>query len=308
MKLYRALVTRNCVLTPLVIFTALLSTPVSAVEPQPGQIYTGGTEISAASLGIRFTIPANWKGALSPTGESFLMEPPSATATMFAIADAISADEAFALMQGPVPLTDTVQLVLDGQVKRDSKGMSAKYYVSFNSQLKAEARALSASNGTSISFFLVSFAAEMKTLRPQLDKVFSSLVIDSKKSAKPATNQIETGSGDSDKSWLTYFKGKHIARYFTGSGYTEEQHIWLCSNGQYIRRFNSGGFGGGASGAFQGNYDGSWTATGVGEYGQLILRSPDNQASTYNLRWDYDKNRLFVDGKQWLPDKNSVCN
>lgn len=286
----------------------IFSMAAFAVEPQPGQVYSGGTEISVASLGIMFVIPENWKGALSPEGESFLMEPPNATATMFAIADTMSRDEAFSTMQGPIPLTDTVQLVLKGQVNRGSDDMSAKYSVSNNPQLTALAKARAGKNGTSIAFFLVSSVADMKTQSLNLEKVFGSLVMENVKPMTPAASTAATGSGSTDKSWQTYLKGKHIVRFFTGSGYSEEQQIWLCSNGQYVRRFDSGGFGGGASGAFQGNYDGSWHATGEGGHGQLILQAQGNQVSTYDLRWDYQKNQLFVDGKRWLHDKNNVCN
>jgi hypothetical protein len=278
--------------------------PAYAVEPQPGKVYTGGTEINAASLGVRFTIPGNWKGALSPDGQSFLMEPPGQTATMFVIADKMSANQAYTNMQGPVPLTDTVQLVLNGQVKRNGKTLSAKYSVSYNPNLIAEARARTGGNGTSIAFFLVSNASDMKSHRAQLDKTFESLDLQ-----KVAVAQQTAGASSSNAkdTWLAYLKGKHIVRFFTTSGYTEEQHIWLCSNGQYVRRFDGGGFGGGASGAFQGNYDGTWTATGKGEHGQLLLNSANGQ-SVYNLRWDYDNNRLHVDGKRWLHDDNKVCN
>jgi len=147
----------------------------------------------------------------------------------------------------------------------------------------------------------------MADLVIQLDQVFSGLKLQPKQTETIGQSQAIENTGEAgDKSWLGYLKGKHIVRFFTASGYTEEQHIWLCSNGNYVRRFDSGGFGGGASGAFQGNYDGSWTATGEGENGKLVLKSPDGE-SVYDLRWDYHKNHLYVDGKRWLHDENNVC-
>lgn len=289
------------------VITLLLNTAVSAVELQAGQVYDGGSEISVASLGIRFTIPENWKGALMEGGEGFLMESSSGSATIVAIADSISENEAYTRLQGPLTLSNAIQLVLDGKVKREGNKMSASYHVTYNPQLKAQVKALSAANGTSIAFFLVTSATELAGYKQQLEQVFSSLVIDAPKITTPLISQTKINSEDSDRSWSGYLKGKHIVRYFTSSGYTEEQHIWLCSNGQYVRRFNSGGFGGGASGAFQGNYDGQWSAEGEGEQGRLVLVTADNQASSYQLRWDYEKNQLFVDGKRWLHDRNNIC-
>ena len=146
----------------------------------------------------------------------------------------------------------------------------------------------------------------MERMRQQLDGVFKSLKTQASQSTAEKSKPENNTSTDIDKTWLTYLKGKHIVRFFTGSGYSEEQHIWLCSNGNYIRRFDSGGFGSGASGAVQANYDGSWTATGQGERGRLILNSADGRVS-FNLRWDYDRNRLYVDEKRWLHDKNNAC-
>ena len=147
----------------------------------------------------------------------------------------------------------------------------------------------------------------MGGFRQQLDDVFRSLKVQVNQSAGETSKPENSDASETDKSWLSYLKGKHIVRFFTSSGYTEEQHIWLCSNGNYARRFNSGGFGGGASGAVQSNYDGTWTANGEGERGRLILNSADVQL-LFDLRWDYDSNRLYVAEKRWLHDKNNVCN
>ncbi len=286
----------------------LFSTATQAVEPQAGQIYQGNTEISVETLGVGFTIPAGWRGALLPNGQAFLMEPADASATLFVIADRMSAEQAFNTLQEPVPLTDTIQLTLDGTLQRQAKDFSAFYQVLFNPQLSAELRAKSADNGTSIAFFLISSAAQLPSYRPTLEQTFASLEIKTGTEASTTIAESAGAAGSTDQeTWLSYLKGKHIVRFFTATGYTEEQHIWLCSNGYYVRRFDSGGFGGGASGAFQGNYDGTWTATGAGETGQLILDTSDGKAH-YDLRWDYGNSRLYVDGKRWLHDENKVCN
>ncbi len=288
-------------------FTLGFSLNLYAVELQPGIIYKGGTQISVSALGVNFTVPQQWKGGLAPSGEVFLMEPVDATATMFVIADTLSVDQTYQNLQGPVQLSQTIQLTLKGHIQRERDAFSAQYDVTLNPQLSAEVRAKSGENGTSIAFFLVGTSSQMPGLVIQLDQVFSGLNFQSNQTEILSQSQPVENTGEAtDKTWLTYLKGKHIVRFFTGSGYTEEQHLWLCSDGNYVRRFDSGGFGDGASGAFQGNFNGTWTATGEGEYGKLVLNATDGQ-SIYNLRWDYNNNHLYVDDKRWLHDKNNIC-
>ena len=115
------------------------------------------------------------------------------------------------------------------------------------------------------------------------------------------------GSTGSDDRWDTYLKGKYIVRYYTATGYTDEQHLWLCSDGTFSRRGAAGGFGGGASGAFQADSTGRWTAAGAGEHGSLTLHYNDGSTAQHQLRWDYQKKELYVDDKRWLHGKNEVC-
>ena len=236
------------------------------------------------------------------------MEPPGRVATLFVIADSISASQTYTFLQGPIQLSNAFQLKLDGSIERNENSFSAGYTVAFNPTLSADARAKSGGNGTSIAFFLVSLSTHAAQLTSKLDEVFASLVLQTAGAQQAPNTQSENNNqAASDTSWLSYLKGKHIVRFFTTSGYTEEQHVWLCSNGNYVRRFDGGGYGSGASGAFQGNFDGTWTANGEGEHGQLILNASDGQG-IYNLRWDYGNNHLYVDGKRWLHSENKVCN
>ena len=54
--------------------------------------------------------------------------------------------------------------------------------------------------------------------------------------------------------------------------------LWLCSDGSSFLNHEAGGFGGGASGAYQGLGDGRWSATGTGATGTLILTGPVESA------------------------------
>ena len=96
-------------------------------------------------------------------------------------------------------------------------------------------------------------------------------------------------------------------RYYTDSGYTDEQHLWLCSDGTFARRGAAGGFGGGASGAFQSDSTGRWQATGAGANGTLTLQYSDGSVARHELYWDYEKNRLHLDGKRCCTTTTSAA-
>ncbi len=46
----------------------------------------------------------------------------------------------------------------------------------------------------------------------------------------------------------------------------------------------------------------------AGEYGGLTLHYGDGSTAQYEMRWDYQENRLYVDGKRWLHGENEFCN
>ena len=284
----------------------------ATVEPEPGRAYAGNTEIGVSSLGVRFTIPAGWQGALSADGEAFLMQPGQGQAYLIALADRMNKAEALQTLAGPVPLDAQLQLLLQGSVQQQGSQLSARYSVAGQPTLTARARARVGSGGVSAGLFLVAESASIGQFEPALSSAFRSLKLESPQSTSSAgkTTAETSGNGGGSDRWSDYLKGKHILRFFSGSGYTEEQHLWLCSDGTFFRRFDGGGFGGGspgASGAFQSHYDGRWQATGQGAHGQLILNFNGEQTSQYALRWDYEENKLYVDGKRWLHDKNEAC-
>lgn len=276
--------------------------PALAVEPASGQIYPGGTRIGGASYGLEFTIPQSFQGGLD--GEVFVMQATEPSANLLLMAESTSLEQAKVLMQGPIPISPFIQLELQNPLEQQGLRLSGEYSVSSNAQLHAMGQSLSLENGLSVAAFLISQKSELARHQAALEQLMGSI-----KAVSATAKTQNTGSQsaeETDTSWQNYLRGKHIVRFFSGSSYTEEQHLWLCSNGQFVRRFNSGGFSGGASGATQAKYDGHWQANGTGETGQLTLQSPSG-VSTYQLRWDYDQSRLYLDGKRWLHSDNQLC-
>lgn len=115
---------------------------------------------------------------------------------------------------------------------------------------------------------------------------------------------LATGGNDE---WEPYLRGMYLARYFTRTGYTESTEIWLCSDGVFYYDSQGGGFGGGASGAAQSTGGGRWSATGAGSAGTLILTWANGERSSLELSYDYDQDRLYLNGDRMLRGANERC-
>jgi len=119
---------------------------------------------------------------------------------------------------------------------------------------------------------------------------------------EPAT---QTAAGNDE--WEPFLRGLYLARYYTRTGYTESTELWLCSNGVFYYNSQGGGFGGGASGAAQSTGGGQWSATGAGKTGTLLLQWSNGERSSLALEYDYENNRVFVDGDRMLRGNNERC-
>jgi hypothetical protein len=120
---------------------------------------------------------------------------------------------------------------------------------------------------------------------------------------EPTTQPATTGNDE----WQPYLSGRYLARYYTTSGYTESTELWLCSDGSFYFNDQAGGFGGGASGAYQGRGDGQWSATGAGATGTLTLRWASGEESRWALEYNYDADELYLNGSRWLRGNNERC-
>lgn len=283
-----------------------------AVEIQPGQIYPGGTRLEVTGLGVAFRVPQGWRGTLPAGSEIFILQS-DANPEIYILAMGEQATRAqlVSTMGAPIAIGSGLSLHPTADLVDRGEALIGRYEVrGAPSQLVAYSEALAGSNGVAIAFILIAAPALLTTYEADVQALIASTDLGAPippPTAASESNPANTDAAAADR-WDLYLKGKHIIRYYTTTGYTEEHHLWLCSDGTFSRSAKSGGFGGGASGAYQGSSSGRWTATGAGEYGALILHFGDGSTFRYELRWDYEANKLYVDGKRWLHGKNQRCN
>lgn len=107
--------------------------------------------------------------------------------------------------------------------------------------------------------------------------------------------------------WHTALAGKHLLYLYSGSGYFEEKHIYLCRSGIFFQTTGSGGFNPADSN------DGSFAARG-GKRGQwsvndssLVLRFQDGSVGNYAITPRQAGNEIGLNGRKYFVQQNAGC-
>ncbi len=297
---------KTAVRTALIAAATLAAAAAVAVEVEPNVVYPGGTRLEAPELGVAFTVPAGWRGSWPAGTEVFVLQPEADPSVhVLAMGEEGTRAELAALMGAPIDLGGGLSLHPEGSVTERGPALAGRYEVRGGATpLAAYGEALASPHGIAVAYLLIAppgaIAAHENAVRALVDGTTLGAAADRTAEATPS------GDAAGDR-WDVYLKGKYLVRYYTATGFTDEQHLWLCSDGSFRRRGASGGFGGGASGAFEAGSTGRWSATGAGESGRLTLQYGDGSVARHDLRWDYGENKLYLDGKRWLHGTNDVC-
>jgi len=284
---------------------AVATAPAAAAQIEPGRIYTGGEQISDPGSGLTLTLPAGWRGRLSPDGESFVLESDVGGGYMVVVADALSEAEARQQMAEPLDLGDGIVLTPAGQVRDVASGhLSAAYSVrGAASEFVGTVDLRVTQAGLGVAFILLSPPDAAPAQQEAMREFAFSLGVQEPTQQAPGGGQAAASNDE----WEPYLRGRYLARYFTRTGYTESTELWLCSNGEFYYDSQGGGFGGGASGALQSRGQGRWSATGAGKTGTLMLAWSSGEQTSLDLLYDYDNDRLYVNGDRMLRGNNERC-
>lgn len=302
----------------LLIVLLLVATGLPKAEPlQPGRLYVGGTELSVPTLGLTITLPAGWKGMLPHNTSTFVMESDTTQANVFLLGETISRQELESTMSSPIPLDAGLTLRPDGDVRMNEGWFEADYTIAGHPALVARIKAQTGMSGIALAIIAIGDEARFADAWSGADAVARSLVF-SEPIQPPAPPGLEG-------SWQQYMQGRYVVRLYTGSGYYEEEHIWLCSDGSFFRRSSAGGSSNaaGASAAYGGRGHGVWKAEGkLAGDGQLLLRygATSFEGSTTFGDWQtsggpsvlsYDlrlaDNKLYLNDRRWFRDGNQRC-
>lgn len=107
--------------------------------------------------------------------------------------------------------------------------------------------------------------------------------------------------------WQSALSGKHLLYMYSGNGYFEERHIYLCQAGNFLQTTGSGGYtpgnsDGGSFGA-KGGRRGQWSVEGSA----LILQFQDGSVGRYNITKRSASNEIGLNGNRYFVQANAGC-
>ncbi len=264
-----------------------------AVEIEPGVQYKGKTTIEAPEYGTSFVLPSGWSGILPKGGEFFIMKNQSFEGYVFAGIDQMTIEEARQAMSQEINLGDGIVFHPKSKIKRKESTLSAEYSVSgTKDSLVGQVTTIVGKYGWGISFISASSRQDFEKLLKAVEKMNLSLSL-----VQPKTSSLSSPEKSSSP-WNEHLSGRKLSHFVTRSGYTEEDYIWLCASSRFFKSAQSGGFGGGASGAFQSDNAGFWSVSGGIDAGTLVLTYNDGSTARYTL--SFEGTKLYLDGKRYF--------
>ncbi len=262
---------------------------IEAEVVKPGVQYQGEAKLEFPDYGASLVLPAGWAAVLPQNGNVLLMRSQVFEAHIFATIDEMTVQGAQSAMSQAITVGNGVVFHPAGQVQIEDPVLTAKYSVSGSrNPLVGQVTTIVGESGRGVSFMAASGPKDAEKLLAALDKISASLSL----------AQTKPASKEGASPWMEHLSGHKLSRFFTRSGYTEENYIWLCPEGRFFKSSKSGGFGGGASGAFQAENAGEWTVSGSLDEGALLLTYNDGSTTQYRLT--HEETKLFLDGKRYF--------
>ncbi len=127
-------------------------------------------------------------------------------------------------------------------------------------------------------------------------------ISDSVAFAKPQQASAASASG-----WQSALAGKHLLYMYSGNGYFEEKHIYLCRDSTFAQTTGSGGYtpgdSDGGSFAGKGGRRGHWGVNGS----KLILQFQDGSVGEYNITKRTASNEIGLNGRRYFVQANAGC-
>jgi hypothetical protein len=107
--------------------------------------------------------------------------------------------------------------------------------------------------------------------------------------------------------WEGIISGKHLLYLYSGNGYFEEKHIYLCGSGTFLQKTGEGGFTpgdvDGPSFGARGGRRGTWSVSG----NTLVLRFQDGSVGQYAISRRQAGNEIGLNGNRYFVEAQSVC-
>ena len=125
--------------------------------------------------------------------------------------------------------------------------------------------------------------------------------------AKPQQVGVTPRQEENATGWQAAFAGKHLLYMYSGNGYFEEKHIYLCRDGSFLQKTGTGGYtpgnSDGGSFAGRGGHRGTWSVNGS----TLVLQFQDGDVGRYTITKRSAGNEVGLNGRRYFVQSNAGC-
>ena len=169
--------------------------PLFATELQGGVQYAGGQQLTAANIGIGFTVPADWQGVLGDDGHFYMQSENHQGMLMVTAAPAMAPEQVAVNLAGqPLDLGDGVILYPSGQPQQRPGRVTQRYQGLLNGvELHGTMRVLIGDYQYLMTLISVGAQPEAAYFAKTLDRLTSSA-----RFFEPTAASQVSGSGRSD--------------------------------------------------------------------------------------------------------------
>lgn len=275
--------------------TLLLGHAADFTEVQTGVQYDAGTRVGMAALGMSFEIPSGWLGGMPPGAEAFVLGSNTKPGMVLVTGDTgMSVDAASQFFAQPLPLDALTVAQPEGTPSVSGSTITQSYTVS-TGQGTMHGYGVGKVSKQGSGLAVVAFgpdAAAAKTLATAIAGTIQE-------HAPPKAGEAPTGR------LADALKGEQLLYMKTANGFSDEEHVYLCSNGQAAIRSESSAvsFGGAGTGTYAGTSgnDGTWTLQG----NEVVVVTPSG-----TRRWPVrlrDDGSVGIDLDNWWVQPQDAC-
>ncbi len=264
---------------------------------KPGAIYEQGQDIFAPMVGYRGVVPNGWFGTLPQEEEVFLMIPTgNANGFMFIHAHHEPLNRLKDDWKHDFSVTDEIVISIKGEAKIEGNRMWAEFDVTGSREpFVGYAEAIEGGYDWTVVMILLSPVDKYESYKENFDDLVAS--------SKLEEPSIGTIYGDFN--WAEFLKNKYLMSYLSSIQYKEQDEIWPCADGTFRSKIKSKGKLVVEKSPYKGSKKGTWTAKGIGETGELILRLPKDPDVVLNMEIRDDK--IFINEGRFFALEYAGC-
>jgi hypothetical protein len=271
-------------------------------EIKEGVEYKGLSILTVSSLGLTLTIPENWTAVFPQGASALIIGSHDQQSTLIVTAESMDALSVQELMQQTSDLGNGIILIPKSSVSNRGNHFECEYSVNGSAQeLNAFAEVLVGDFEIGVLGVVLSTPSSFESGKSGLQSLIQSV-----KFNKPKPTFSETTVG---VPWADYLRGKTLKYYYTTSGFSSQDYIYLCADGSFYRKSRDSSVSNLGTGSMRGSNQGRWAANGQGNSGTLQLVNSDGSSVNFQIHYGEGNKGtgLYLNGSRYYIDTNDQC-